>query len=69
MLDNFSPYKIKKTIKKLNELRLRNKVILEASGKINSRNITKYAETNVDMISVGNITNAVNGIDLSLEIS
>ena len=69
MLDNFSPYKIKKTIKKLNELRLRNKVILEASGKINSRNITQYAETNVDMISVGNITNAVNGIDLSLEIS
>ena len=69
MLDNFSPYKIRKTIKKLTQLRLRNKVVLEASGKINSKNITKYAETNVDMISVGNITNSVNGIDLSLEIS
>ena len=69
MLDNFSPYKIRKTIKKLSELRLRNKVVLEASGKINSKNITKYAETNVDMISIGNITNSVNGIDLSLEIS
>jgi nicotinate-nucleotide pyrophosphorylase (carboxylating) len=69
MLDNFSPDRIKKTIKKLTELKLRNKVVLEASGRINSRNITKYAETNVDMISIGSITNSVNGIDLSLEIS
>ena len=69
MLDNFSPEKIKKTIKKLTELKLRNKVVLEASGRISSRNIKKYAETNVDMISVGSITNSVSGIDLSLEIS
>ena len=69
MLDNFSPDRIKKTIKKLTELRLRNKVILEASGRINSKNIARYARTNVDMISVGNVTNSVDGIDLSLEIS
>ena len=69
MLDNFSPNQIKRTIKKLTELKLRNKVVLEASGRINSRNIAKYAKTNVDMISVGSITNSVNGIDLSLEIS
>ena len=69
MLDNFSPEQIKKTIKKLIKLKLRNKVVLEASGRINSKNITKYAETNVDMISVGSITNSVIGIDLSLEIS
>ena len=69
MLDNFSPDRIKKTIKKLTELKLRNKVVLEASGRINSKNIAKYAETNVDMISIGDITNSVNGIDLSLEIS
>lgn len=69
MLDNFSPDRIKKTIKKLTELKLRNKVILEASGRINSKNIVRYARTNVDMISVGSITNSVDGIDLSLEIS
>ena len=69
MLDNFSPTQIKKTMKKLTELQLRNKVILEASGRINSKNITKCAKTNVDMISIGNITNSVDGIDLSLEIS
>ena len=69
MLDNFSPVQIKKTIKKLTELGLRKKVVLEASGRINSKNIKKYAETNIDMISVGSITNSVIGIDLSLEIS
>ena len=69
MLDNFSPAQIKKTIKRLTELKLRNKIVLEASGRINSKNIIKYAETNVDMISIGSITNSVNGIDLSLEIS
>lgn len=69
MLDNFSPEKIKKTVNKLTELKLRNKVVLEASGRINSKNIAKYAKTNVDMISVGSITNSVEGIDLSLEVS
>ena len=69
MLDNFSPEQIKKTIRKMTELKLRNKVVLEASGRINSKNIVKYAKTNVDMISIGSITNSVNGIDLSLEIS
>ena len=68
MLDNFSPIQIRKTIKKLTELALRKKVVLEASGRINSKNIANYAKTNVDMISVGSITNSVNGIDLSLEI-
>ena len=69
MLDNFSPEQINKTIKKLTELQLRKKVVLEASGRINSKNIAKYAKTNVDMISIGSITNSVEGIDLSLEIS
>ena len=50
-------------------MKLRKKVILEASGRINSKNIVKYAKTNVDMISIGSITNSVDGIDLSLEIS
>ena len=68
MLDNFSPVQIKKTIKKLTEFGLRKKVVLEASGRINSKNIANYAKTNVDMISVGSITNSVNGIDLSLEV-
>jgi nicotinate-nucleotide pyrophosphorylase (carboxylating) len=68
MLDNFSPSQIKRTIKVLKNQKLRNKVMLEASGGINSRNISKYGQTGVDIISVGNITNSVKGIDMSLEI-
>ena len=68
MLDNFSPVQIKKTITALQKKKLRNKVKLEASGGINSKNITTYAKTGVDMISVGSITNSVSGLDLSLEV-
>jgi nicotinate-nucleotide pyrophosphorylase (carboxylating) len=68
MLDNFSPSQIKRTIKVLKNQKLRNKVMLEASGGINSKNIFKYGQTGVDIISVGSITNAVKGIDMSLEI-
>jgi len=68
MLDNFSPVQIKKTITALQKKKLRNKVKLEASGRINSKNITAYAKTGVDIISVGSITNSVKGLDLSLEV-
>jgi len=68
MLDNSSPVQIKKTITALQKKKLRNKVKLEASGGINSKNITAYAKTGVDMISVGSITNSVKGLDLSLEV-
>ena len=68
MLDNFSPEQIKKTITALQKKKLRNKVKQEASGRINSKNITAFAKTDVDMISVGSITNSVKGLDLSLEV-
>jgi len=68
MLDNFTPVQIKKTITELQKKKLRNKVKLEASGGINSKNISAYAKTGVDMISVGSITNSVKGLDLSLEV-
>ncbi len=68
MLDNFTPAQIKKTIQTLKNMKLRNKVMLEASGGITSKNISKYGQTGVDIISVGSITNSVKGIDMSLEI-
>lgn len=69
MLDNFTPKQIKNTINNLISLNLRKKVKIEASGGINEKNIARYARTGVDMISVGEITNSVQGIDLSLEIN
>ena len=68
MLDNFTPSQIKKAIQTLKDQKLRNNVLLEASGGINSKNISKYGQTGVDIISVGSITNSVIGIDMSLEI-
>ena len=68
MLDNFTPVQIKKAITVLKNEKLRSGVLLEASGGINSKNISKYGETGVDIISVGSITNSVKGIDMSLEI-
>ena len=68
MLDNFTPAQIKKAILTLKNQKLRNKVLLEASGGISAKNITNYGKTGVDIISVGSITNSVKGIDVSLEI-
>jgi len=69
MLDNFSPKEIIKTVNQLKKSKLRQCVKLEASGGINEKNIVSFAKTGIDMISVGEITNAVSGIDFSLEIS
>ena len=68
MLDNFTPAQIKKAIAVLKKQKLRNKVLLEASGGITGKNISNYGKTRVDIISIGSITNSVKGIDMSLEI-
>lgn len=68
MLDNFTPRQITQTIRELKKQKLRNKIMLEASGGINLKNARKYAKTGVDIISIGNITNSVKAIDYSLEV-
>lgn len=44
------------------------KAILEASGGITLDNISKIAETGVDLISIGALTHSVRAVDLSLEV-
>ncbi len=68
MLDNFSPKQIIKTVNQLKKSNLRHHIKLEASGGINEKNIVSFAKTGIDMISVGEITNSVSGIDFSLEV-
>lgn len=68
MLDNFTVQMIQRTIAALEKLGLRDKVMLEASGGINLHNISRFASTGVDMISVGSITNSATAIDFSLEV-
>jgi nicotinate-nucleotide pyrophosphorylase (carboxylating) len=67
MLDNFSPNEIDETILSLRKNGLRDKVLIEASGGINERNILEYAPA-VDIISIGRITDSAEALDISLEM-
>jgi len=69
MLDNFTPKDIKKTIEKLQKKKLRKRVLIEASGKINEENILEFASAGVDIISLGSLTHSVKALDISLEIT
>ena len=44
------------------------KVLLEASGGINPENLSDYAETGVERISMGIITSHIKPLDFSLGI-
>jgi nicotinate-nucleotide pyrophosphorylase (carboxylating) len=68
MLDNFSPQGVKEAIALLKKKRLRNKVLVEASGGINEQNILQFASAGVDILSVGELTDSAKALDISLEI-
>lgn len=68
MLDNFSAKNIMKTVLLLTKEGFRDKVLLEASGGINSKNILEFASTNVDIISIGAITHSAKALDINLKI-
>jgi len=68
MLDNFSPLNVKKTILKIAQLGLRDKVKIEVSGGITLENISKYAISRPDIISVGQLTHSSPSLDFSLKI-
>jgi nicotinate-nucleotide pyrophosphorylase (carboxylating) len=68
MLDNFSPQKIKHVISLLEEKRLRENVLIEASGGINEENVIEYVATGVDVLSLGEITDSVRALDISLDV-
>jgi nicotinate-nucleotide pyrophosphorylase (carboxylating) len=69
MLDNFSPKQIKKTVESLKKAGFFGKVLLEASGGITEENLLEYAATQVDIISLGELTHSVRALDVSLEIT
>ena len=68
MLDNFSPEKTKETILLLTKNGFREKVLIEASGGIDEQNILEYASTGVDIVSLGEITDSAEALDISLEM-
>ncbi len=68
MLDNFSHPQVGQTAKLLREKRLRNKVLIEVSGGVNTQNILQFAEAGADIVSLGEITDSSKALDMSLEI-
>jgi nicotinate-nucleotide pyrophosphorylase (carboxylating) len=62
LLDNFSLNDLKKAVG-LNK----DNIILEASGKINEKNISEIAKTGIDLISSGWITHSSPALDIGLD--
>jgi nicotinate-nucleotide pyrophosphorylase (carboxylating) len=62
MLDNFSPKQIKEALKLI-----AGNYETEASGGITLDNITEYADTGVDFVSVGALIHQARSVDLSLK--
>ena len=56
MLDNMPPEGVKEVVEEMKRRRLRNRVLLEASGGINQTNLLDYAQTGVDIISMSTLT-------------
>lgn len=69
MLDNFTPRQVGKAVDLLKANRLRDKVLVEASGGVTEQTLVKYARAGVDVVSLGEITQSVRALDVSLEIT
>ncbi len=63
LFDNMSPKNLKLAIKYA-----KGKYETEASGGINLKNVKNLAATNVDRISVGELTHSIQALDVKLEI-
>ena len=63
LLDNMAVDEVKEAV-----ARAGGKVLLEASGGITLDNVRAFAETGVDLISVGALTHSARSLDVSLEV-
>jgi nicotinate-nucleotide pyrophosphorylase (carboxylating) len=68
MLDNMTVEEVRECVRVLQEKKLRDKLILEASGEINRENIKDFAFTGVDVISIGMLTHSAKWLDFSLDV-
>ena len=65
LLDNFTPEMLRTAVE-LRDAHPSHRKLLEASGGITLENIRAYAQTGVDMISIGALTKNVRAIDFSM---
>jgi len=67
MLDNMTPKEIKEAA--LIRNRVAREIQLEASGGITLKNISRFAATGVDFISIGALTHSPKALDIALRIT
>jgi nicotinate-nucleotide pyrophosphorylase (carboxylating) len=81
LLDNFTPQRAKKVIQQIRHIeavsgskkvpeivRQDSSVFFEASGGITFKNVKEWAQTGVDVISIGSLTHSPKAADLSMDI-
>lgn len=66
LLDNQSPDECAKLVEMTKEMNPQ--VVTEASGGISLENVRDYADTGVDLISVGKLTHSARAMDISFKI-
>ncbi|MBX6423149.1 carboxylating nicotinate-nucleotide diphosphorylase [Thermosulfurimonas sp. F29] len=66
LLDNFSPQELREAVKLARSVKP--EVLLEASGGISLDNVREFAETGVDIISVGRLTHSAPAVDIHLRL-
>jgi nicotinate-nucleotide pyrophosphorylase (carboxylating) len=69
LLDNFTPVEANKAHMALEEIQLRDRVILEASGGIDEDNVKEYAKSGVDVLSSGALTHSYKAADYNMIIA
>ena len=71
MLDNMNIQDMQEAVSIRNNLKFNGQrcfTALEASGGINLSNVKKYAATGVEIISIGELTDSIESVDISLEV-
>jgi nicotinate-nucleotide pyrophosphorylase (carboxylating) len=66
MLDNMSVGEVRENVEFVHKSGC--SVLLEVSGGITLENVLEYAETGVDIISVGGLTHSVKSLDINMEV-
>ncbi len=64
LCDNFTPELLRQAVQQN-----QNNIILEASGGMNLSNVRSFAETGVDIISIGALTHSAPTLDFGLDIA
>ena len=68
LLDNMSPETVRQAMALVGNKRPDGRPIVEASGGINLETVASYADTGIDFVSSGSLTNSAPVLDIGLDI-